>query len=266
MASDILIVDDEEDIRELVAGILSDEGHETRTARDSDTALQAIADRAPRLVFLDIWLQGSKLDGLALLDQIKIMHPNLPVVMISGHGTIETAVSAIRRGAYDFIEKPFKADRLILIAERALETSKLKREVSDLKQRSGDSSDLIGMSAAMNQLRQTIDRVSPTNSRIMIIGPSGSGKEMVARAIHAASARKTGPFLSLDSATITPERMEIGCSAPRTAANTRSARSRKRTAARSISTRSPTCRATRRARSCARWSTSNSSGSAAPSA
>ena len=136
MASDILIVDDEEDIRDLVAGILSDEGHETRTARDSDTALAAIADRAPRLVFLDIWLQGSKLDGLALLDQIKIMHPNLPVVMISGHGTIETAVSAIRRGAYDFIEKPFKADRLILIAERALETSKLKREVSDLKQRS----------------------------------------------------------------------------------------------------------------------------------
>ena len=209
MASDILIVDDEEDIRELVAGILSDEGHETRTARDSDTALQAIADRAPRLVFLDIWLQGSKLDGLALLDQIKIMHPNLPVVMISGHGKIETAVSAIRRGAYDFIEKPFKADRLILIAERALETSKLKREVSELKQRAGDSFDLIGMSAAMNQLRQTIDKVSPTNSRIMIIGPSGSGKEMVARAIHAASARKTGPFLSLNAATITPERMEI---------------------------------------------------------
>ena len=143
MASDILIVDDEEDIRELVAGILSDEGHETRPARDSDSALAAIADRAPRLVFLDIWLQGSKLDGLALLDQIKTLHPNLPIVMISGHGTIETAVSAIKRGAYDFIEKPFKADRLILIAERALETSKLRREVSDLKQRSGESFDLI---------------------------------------------------------------------------------------------------------------------------
>ena len=133
MASDILIVDDEEDIRDLVAGILSDEGHETRTAYDADSALAAIADRVPRLVFLDIWLQGSRLDGLALLDEIKIMHPSLPVVMISGHGNIETAVSAIRRGAYDFIEKPFKADRLILIAERALETSKLKREVSDLK-------------------------------------------------------------------------------------------------------------------------------------
>jgi two-component system nitrogen regulation response regulator NtrX len=209
MASDILIVDDEEDIRELVAGILSDEGHETRTAHDSDSALAAIADRVPRLVFLDIWLQGSRLDGLALLDQIKVMHPDLPVVMISGHGTIETAVSAIRRGAYDFIEKPFKADRLILVAERALETSKLKREVFDLRLRSGETFDLIGASSAMNHLRQTIERVAPTNSRIMIIGPSGSGKELVARAIHGFSTRKTGPFVSVNAATITPERMEI---------------------------------------------------------
>ncbi|MBN9079521.1 MAG: sigma-54-dependent Fis family transcriptional regulator [Rhizobiales bacterium 65-79] len=209
MASDILIVDDEEDIRELVAGILNDEGHETRTAYDSDSALAAIADRVPRLVFLDIWLQGSRLDGLALLDEIKTLHPNLPVVMISGHGTIETAVSAIRRGAYDFIEKPFKADRLILIAERALETSKLRREVSDLKKRSGDTHELLGTSTAINQLRQTIERVAPTNSRVMIIGPSGSGKEVVARAIHAHSSRAGGPFVSLNAATITPERMEI---------------------------------------------------------
>ncbi len=209
MASDILVVDDEEDIRELVAGILSDEGHETRTAHDADSALGKIAERVPRLIFLDIWLQGSRLDGLALLDEIRVMHPSLPVVMISGHGNIETAVSAIRRGAYDFIEKPFKADRLILVAERALETSKLKREVSDLKSRSTDSSELIGMSSAMSQLRQTIERVAPTNSRVMIIGPSGSGKEQVARAIHAASARKTGPFITLNAATITPERMEI---------------------------------------------------------
>jgi two-component system nitrogen regulation response regulator NtrX len=209
MASDILIVDDEEDIRELVAGILSDEGHETRTAHDADSALAAIADRVPRLVFLDIWLQGSRLDGLALLDEIKTLHPSLPVVMISGHGTIETAVSAIRRGAYDFIEKPFKADRLILIAERALETSKLKREVSDLKKRSGDTHELLGTSTAIGQLRQTIERVAPTNSRVMIIGPSGSGKEIVARAIHAHSARAGGPFVSLNAATITPERMEI---------------------------------------------------------
>jgi two-component system nitrogen regulation response regulator NtrX len=209
MASDILVVDDEEDIRELVAGILSDEGHETRTARDADSALASIADRVPRLVFLDIWLQGSRLDGLALLDEIKTLHPNLPVVMISGHGNIETAVSAIRRGAYDFIEKPFKADRLILIAERALETSKLKREVTELRSRSAETFELIGMSSAMSQLRQTIERVSPTNSRIMIIGPSGSGKEQVARAIHNGSARKAGPFVSLNAATITPERMEI---------------------------------------------------------
>src|SRR5450830_1475113 len=154
MASDILIVDDEADIRDLVAGILDDEGFTTRTARDSDSALAEIANRRPNLVFLDIWLQGSKLDGLQLLEQIKRDHADLPVVMISGHGNIETAVSAIRRGAYDFIEKPFKADRLILVAERALETSKLKREVSDLKSRSTDSSELIGMSSAMSQLRQ----------------------------------------------------------------------------------------------------------------
>jgi two-component system nitrogen regulation response regulator NtrX len=209
MASDILIVDDEEDIRELVAGILSDEGHEARTAHDSDSALAAIADRVPRLVFLDIWLQGSRLDGLALLDQMKTIHPNLPVVMISGHGTIETAVSAIRRGAYDFIEKPFKADRLVLIAERALETSKLKREVSDLKKRSGETVELLGTSAAISHLRQTIERVAPTNSRVMIVGPSGSGKEVVARAIHALSARASGPFVSVNAANITPERMEI---------------------------------------------------------
>lgn len=209
MASDILIVDDEQDIRELVAGILSDEGHETRTAHDADSALASIADRVPRLVFLDIWLQGSRLDGLALLDEIKKLHPTLPVVMISGHGTIETAVSAIRRGAYDFIEKPFKTDRLILIAERALETSKLRRELSELKKRSGETHELIGVSGALNQLRQTIERVAPTNSRIMVIGPSGSGKELVARAIHSLSSRKNGPFVTLSAASITPDRMEI---------------------------------------------------------
>jgi len=209
MASDILVVDDEEDIRELVAGILSDEGHETRTAFDSDSALAAIAGRVPRLILLDIWLQGSRMDGLALLDEIKTIHPHVPVVMISGHGTIETAVSAIRRGAYDFIEKPFKADRLLLICERALETSKLKREVTELKKRTADTFDLIGNSAAMNHLRQTIERIAPTNSRVMIIGPSGSGKESAARAIHAISARKDGPFVSINAASITPDRMEI---------------------------------------------------------
>ena len=209
MASDILIVDDEADIRELVAGILEDEGHETRIAAGSDAALQSIADRVPRLVFLDIWLQGSRLDGLDLLEAIKVQHPEVPVVMISGHGNIETAVSAIRRGAYDYIEKPFKADRLILIAERALETSKLKREVSELRRRSSDFAELIGKSHPMNQLRGVIERVAPTNSRVMILGASGSGKEMVARAIHAGSNRADGPFVALNAAAITPERMEV---------------------------------------------------------
>lgn len=209
MASDILVVDDEEDIREIVSGILSDEGHETRMAGDSDSALAAISDRVPRLVFLDIWLQGSRLDGLALLDEIKSRYPEVPVVMISGHGNIETAVSAIKRGAYDFIEKPFKADRLVLVAERALETSKLRREVTELKRRSGDPAELIGTSVAVSQLKQVIDKVAPTNSRIMILGPSGSGKELVARLIHRKSARASGPFVVLNAAAITPERMEV---------------------------------------------------------
>ncbi|MBI0162975.1 sigma-54-dependent Fis family transcriptional regulator [Bartonella sp. M0283] len=209
MASDILIVDDEADIRELVGGILEDEGHETRLAANSDEALQQIENRVPRLIFLDIWLQGSRLDGLALLDKIKTRYPNLPVVMISGHGNIETAVSAIKRGAYDFIEKPFKADRLILVAERALETSKLKREVSELRKQSTVTPELLGKSLVMNHLRQTIEKVAPTNSRIMITGPSGSGKETTARAIHALSNRANGPFVTINAATITPERMEI---------------------------------------------------------
>jgi two-component system, NtrC family, nitrogen regulation response regulator NtrX len=209
MAAEILIVDDEEDIRDLVAGILDDEGYETRTARDADSALAALSERLPRLMFLDIWLQGSRLDGLSLLDEVKAVHPNLPVVMISGHGNIETAVSAIKRGAYDFIEKPFKADRLVLVAERALENSRLKREVSELKKKSSDSSELIGNSLAMSHLRQTVDRVAPTNSRVMIFGASGSGKEMVARAIHSKSSRANGPFVAVNAAAITPERMEI---------------------------------------------------------
>ena len=209
MASDILIVDDEADIRELVGGILDDEGHETRLAANSDEALQQIENRVPRLIFLDIWLQGSRLDGLALLDKIKVRYPDLPVVMISGHGNIETAVSAIKRGAYDFIEKPFKADRLILVAERALETSKLKRQVNELRKQSSVTPELLGKSLVMNHLRQTIEKVAPTNSRIMITGPSGSGKETTARAIHALSGRANGPFVTINAATITPERMEI---------------------------------------------------------
>jgi len=209
MAHDILIIDDEADIRELVAGILEDEGFGTRTARDSDSAIAEIASRRPSLVFLDIWLQGSKLDGLQLLEVIKLDHPELPVVMISGHGNIETAVAAIKRGAYDFIEKPFKADRLILVANRSLENSRLKREVRELKQLAPVSTALIGHAPAMNQLRQTIERAAKANSRILIVGPPGSGKEMAARSLHAMSSRTEGPFVAINAAGIVPERMEM---------------------------------------------------------
>jgi two-component system nitrogen regulation response regulator NtrX len=214
MASDILIVDDEADIREIVSGILSDEGHATRTARNSDEALTAVESRRPSLVFLDIWLQGSKLDGLQLLEIIKGQNPNLPIVMISGHGNIETAVSAIKLGAYDFIEKPFKADRLVLVAERALEASRLKREVSELRARAGAVNRIIGRSTAINQLRQVIERVAPANSRILITGAAGSGKELTARIIHEASQRAAGPFVAVNAATMAPETMEeelFGC-------------------------------------------------------
>ena len=209
MAHDILIIDDEADIRELVAGILEDEGFGARTARDSDSAIAEISSRRPSLVFLDIWLQGSRLDGLQLLEVIKLDHPEVPVVMISGHGNIETAVAAIKRGAYDFIEKPFKADRLILVANRALETSRLKREVKELKQLAPLSNLLIGRAPVVNQLRQTIERAAKANSRILIVGPPGSGKELAARNLHAMSSRAEGPFVAINAAGIVPERMEV---------------------------------------------------------
>ncbi|MCB1527027.1 MAG: sigma-54-dependent Fis family transcriptional regulator [Hyphomicrobiaceae bacterium] len=208
MAADILIVDDEADIRDLVAGILEDEGHKTRLARDSDEALRAIEDRRPNLVILDIWLQGSRLDGLEVLSAVKATYPDLPVVIISGHGNIETAVTAIRRGAYDYIEKPFKADRLILVALRALEASQLQREVKELRERSTVSTEMVGHSAAVNHLRNHIERVAPTNSRILIRGASGTGKELTARVIHTKSLRKDGPFVVLNAAAMAPERVE----------------------------------------------------------
>lgn len=209
MAHDILIVDDESDIRLLIADILRDEGYETREAVDSTTALNAIRARRPSLVILDIWLQGSDLDGLGVLDVIRENHPNIPVLMISGHGTIETAVSAIKRGAYDFIEKPFKTDRLILMIERAIEAARLKRENEELRVRAGGEVELIGQSLVINQLRQAIDKVAPTGSRVLIVGPAGSGKEVVARLIHACSRRGGGPFVVLNCATMRPENLEI---------------------------------------------------------
>jgi two-component system nitrogen regulation response regulator NtrX len=208
MSTDILIVDDEADIRDIVSGILSDEGHTTRTARNADEALVAIEQRRPHLIFLDIWMQGSRLDGLQLLEVVKQQHPGVPVVMISGHGNIETAVTAIKLGAYDFIEKPFKADRLVLVADRALEASRLRREVNELRQRSGATHRIIGHSTAINQLRNVLERVAPANSRIMISGAPGAGKELAARTIHEMSARASGPFVAINAATIGPETME----------------------------------------------------------
>jgi two-component system, NtrC family, nitrogen regulation response regulator NtrX len=208
IASEILIVDDEEDIRDLIAGILKDEGYDTRVAGDSEAALNAVRLRRPQLVVLDIWLQGSKLDGIQVLDTLKREQPDLPVVMISGHGTIETAVASIKKGAYDFIEKPFKADRLIHVVGRALEASRLRREVNELKLKAGDDSDMIGQSSAISQVRQTIDKIAPTNSRIFITGPSGSGKEVVARMIHARSRRAGNAFVAINCATMAPSRIE----------------------------------------------------------
>jgi two-component system nitrogen regulation response regulator NtrX len=209
MARDILIVDDEADIRLLISGILSDEGFSTRQAGSSDAALAALRARQPSLVILDIWLEGSRLDGMELLDEIRKHHPSVPVVMISGHGNIETAVAAIKNGAYDFIEKPFKADRLLLIADRALEAARLRRENEELRLRAGGSTELIGVSPAIARIRHEIEKVAPSGSRVLITGAPGSGKETVARLIHARSRRAIGPFIILNCAAIRPERLEI---------------------------------------------------------
>jgi len=208
MALDILIVDDEADIRELISGILDDEGYETRTAKDSDTALAEIEARRPSLIILDIWLQGSRLDGLEILEVVKKLHPELPVVIISGHGNIETAVSAIKLGAYDFISKPFETDKLLILVERATEVEKLRRENNELKEKMGFDVGLTGSSSAINLVRHTIDKVAPSGSRVLISGPPGSGKEVVARLIHKHSKRSRGAFIVVNAASISAENME----------------------------------------------------------
>lgn len=208
MALDILIIDDEADIRELIAGILEDEGYAARTAHDSDSGLAEIEARLPSLMVLDIWLQGSKLDGLEILELVKSRHRDLPVVVISGHGNIETAVAAIKKGAYDFIEKPFEADQLLLTIQRATEAEKLRRENEELKKRSGFSVDITGRSPAINALRQSIEKVAATNSRVLIHGASGSGKEVAARQIHLRSNRASGTFVVVSAASMEPHRME----------------------------------------------------------
>ncbi|MES2834011.1 MAG: sigma-54 dependent transcriptional regulator [Pseudomonadota bacterium] len=206
--ADILVVDDEADIRDLVSGLLEDEGHAVRVASNSDEALAAIRARKPSLALLDIWMQGGGLDGLELLDVIKELDADLPVVMISGHGNIETAVSALKRGAYDFIEKPFKSDRLVVVIQRALEAASLKRENKRLRAGAIHASGLIGRSAAAQTLRSTIAKVASANSRVLVSGPPGSGKELVARQIHEASPRARGEFVAISAAGMTPERLD----------------------------------------------------------
>jgi two-component system nitrogen regulation response regulator NtrX len=208
MALDILIVDDEADIREMIAGVLGDEGYETRTAGDSDAALAALSERRPSLIVLDVWLQGSQLDGIELLDLLKQRDPTLPVVIISGHGNIETAVAAIKRGAYDFIEKPFQAEQLLLVVARATETDRLKREYEALKDKVGFETELNGSSPQINAVRATLKRVAATGSRVLISGPAGSGKEVAARLLHNWSARERSPFVVVSAARMTPERVE----------------------------------------------------------
>lgn len=208
MSFEILVVEDEEDIRTLISGILSDEGYHIREASNSGEALQKFKLRKPSLVILDVWLKGSELDGIELMDVFKVMDADIPVIIISGHGTVETAVSAIRKGAYDYIVKPFKSDKLIITARRALETVMLRQENEELRGRATTDDTLIGRSQIISQIRQKIDRIAPTNSRILISGPSGAGKELIARLIHSASNRASGPFKAVNAASMVPERVE----------------------------------------------------------
>lgn len=208
MKHDILIVEDEDDIREMIAGILEDEDHNVRTAATSERALEEVKARLPSLVILDVWLKDSAMDGIELLDYLKTDHEDLPVIIISGHGTVETAVSAIRKGAFDYIVKPFKSEKLIVTATRALENAQLKRENKQLKAKTITDDRLIGSSSVIGQLRSKVDRLAPTNSRVLISGPSGSGKELIARLIHMRSLRAKGPFIAVNAASMVPERVE----------------------------------------------------------
>ena len=208
MALEVLVVDDEADIRELVSGVLEDEGYKVRTAADSSQTLDAVEERRPSMVLLDVWLQGSKLDGLQVLQEIKRRDPTIPVLMISGHGNLDTAVAAVREGAIDFIEKPFEAERLIYLVDRATETERLRRENETLRLQVGQEDQLHGSSVAINTVRATLKRVAPTGSRVLISGPPGVGKEIAARMIHQWSPRARAPFIVLSAAMMSPERVE----------------------------------------------------------
>lgn len=208
MALEVLVVDDEADIRDLVSGVLEDEGYTVRTAADSNGTLEAIEERRPSMVLLDVWLRGSRLDGLQLLQEIKRRDSTLPVLMISGHGNLDTAVAAVREGAIDFIEKPFQAERLIYLVNRATETDRLRRENESLRQQVGQEDQLHGSSVAINTVRATLKRVAPTGSRVLISGPAGVGKEIAARMIHQWSPRGRSPFIVLSAAMMSPDRIE----------------------------------------------------------
>ncbi|MDZ7906212.1 MAG: sigma-54 dependent transcriptional regulator [Cypionkella sp.] len=204
----ILIVDDEKDIRELIGDILREEGYSVRLAANSDECMAQINADAPSLMILDIWLKDSRMDGIDILKTVKRDNPDIPVVIISGHGNIEIAVAAIKQGAYDFIEKPFNIDQLMVVVTRAMETSRLRRENADLRKREVSSTEMLGSSAAFKTLKAQLEKVTKTNSRVLLAGPSGAGKETAARYIHANSHRANAPFLAISSATLEPERME----------------------------------------------------------
>lgn len=206
--SDILIVDDERDIRELISDILKDEGFATRLAGNSDDAMAAINAEAPALIVLDIWLKDSRMDGIDILKAVKRDNPDVPVVIISGHGNIEIAVAAIKQGAYDFIEKPFNIEQLLVVIRRAMETSRLRRENQSLRRRDVTKSDMIGTSAAFRALVGQLDKVTKSNGRVMLTGPAGCGKEVAARYVHANSNRASAPFVTVNCAGVAPERME----------------------------------------------------------
>ena len=209
MFGDVLIVDDEKDIRDLVAGILEDEGYQARLAQDSDSALRAISTRCPSLVVLDIWLQGSRLDGLEVLNILRERHPHLPVIIISGHGNIDTAITAIRSGAYDYIEKPFKSDKLLLTVSRAIEMTRLQRENSELRRKAGVNFTLLGEAGVIQQLNTKIDKLAQSNSRVMIMGPPGSGKEAAARQLHYRSPRGRQNFVAIHAAMLEHDEAQI---------------------------------------------------------
>jgi two-component system nitrogen regulation response regulator NtrX len=203
----VLVVDDEKDIRNLITDILQDEGFRCSTAKNSDEALDKISKSVPNLVLLDIWLQNSNLDGLGILEEIKKKYPSIPVIMISGHGTIEIAVNAIKMGAYDYIEKPFTSSKLLVTVKRAAEALILKKENTELKKKITKKAVITGTSQAIVQLRETIDKIADTASRVLLEGEFGTGKELVARTIHSNTNRRA-PFITINSSIISNTKLQ----------------------------------------------------------